>query len=336
MQPETLRLPTPAQAPRSSTLLFTPGQQSSITFPEDTRLADTLITSRYASDRTRWVEALSADVSMHALQCRLEACGRNAWVERNADTGQYRIVADGCKQRFCPRCSRIFSRRCKDRIEQWTTTLDLTHTKRLKMLTLTMRHSTAPLQKQLQNLRQSFRRLRQRSLFKRSLSSGIGVIQVTYNADSDTWHPHLHVLVHGDYIAVGKLSQAWKHASHGSTIVDIRAVRDASKVIDYVTRYISRPIDFDDAPPPERLREFVKTLKGARMLIAFGKVPKAVKPKPSDETWTYVDSVAGLIRRARSDDERAALILATLDRTPDTNADDNQDTLFYPLSTDTT
>jgi hypothetical protein len=328
---ESLLLPTPSQAPRYFTLPLTPGQQPSITFPGDQSLADTLITSRYADERDRWTTALSADVSMHAIQCRLEACGRNAWVERCEETGKYRIVADGCKQRFCPRCSRIFSRRCKDRIDAWTQTLDTTHTERLKMLTLTMKHSKAPLVQQLQNLRRSFRKLRQRSLFKRSMSSGIGVIQVTYNAASDEWHPHLHVLVYGSYIPVGKLSQAWKHASHGSTVVDIRQVRETSKVIDYITRYISRPIDFDEAPPPERLREFVRTLKGARMLIAFGKVPKQTKPAIPESTWTYVDSVAGLIRRARNDDERALSILGYLDRTPDTNADDNADTLFSAI-----
>lgn len=335
MTPESLTLPTPAQAPRSATLLLTPGQQPSITFPEDSRLADSLITSRYAVERSRWVEALAADVSMHTLQCRLESCGRNAWVERCNETGQLRIVADGCKQRFCPRCSRIFSRRCKDRLKAWTSSLDPNHSSRLKMLTLTMQHSTAPLKTQLKHLRQSFRRLRQRSLFKRKVTSGIGVIQITYNAASDQWHPHLHVLCYGDYIPVGPLTQAWRHASHGSTQIDIRAVRDQEKCVDYVTRYIAKPINFDDSPPPERLREFVQTLKGARMLIAFGDVPKQPKPEIPETNWTYVDSVAGLIRRARMADERALTILAALDRTPDSNADDNEDTLFSSLPLDT-
>lgn len=334
VQPESLHLRTPVYPPFVPHLLSTPGQQSSIVSHDDQLEADRLIHSRYAEQRTLWLDAMRPNYAMHTMACRLETCGRNAWVEHNQDNGQFRIVADGCKLRFCPRCSGIFAKRCRERINSWTEKLQTTTQLRLKMVTLTMKHTRAPLQHQVKHLRQSFRRLRQRSLWKNSLSSGIGVMQITYNADDDTWHPHLHVLCHGKFIPQAKLTEAWKHASGGSTIVDIRAVRDVTKVVDYVTRYISRPIDFNDKPPPERLVEFIGAIKGARLLIAFGDVPKAPKPPASEEVWTYVNSLAYLVYDAKRGGQKSAAVLACLRAAPDTNADDDEDALFSEPTSD--
>lgn len=298
---------------QSCSLHSIPVQQTSISTEENQQASREAVYGSNCSQRERWIAALHQSYNTMKLASRLQTCGRNAWVERCARTGATRVVAPACKLRFCPRCSRIHARRTGARLKTWAASVELSSSLRLRLITLTLLSTDSPLDDQLKRLYSSYRRLRQRSLWKNATIGAIAVLQVTYNAESARWHPHLHVIQHGRFIDYRQLGKAWEKASKGSTIVDIREVRTAQRAADYVTRYVARPLDDDPNIPPERLREYVIGTKGRRLLVASGEAPLILpEPEPDEHAWEHVDSLAGLLARASNHDLVAIQLLESL------------------------
>lgn len=311
----------------SCSLHLIPDQQTSISEVREHDEAQERVHSGTAQ-RNRWIEALSTTWHLSKLRIRLESCGRNAWVERCSRTGATRLVAPACKLRFCPRCATIHARRTKARLSCWAESVNADRQNRLRLITLTQRSSAAPLKDQLHHLYAAYRRLRQRAVWRKNTIGAIAVLQVTFNAERQQWHPHLHVVHHGRFIDYRALRQAWSKVTHGSDIVDIREITDASRAADYVARYVSRPLDDDPTIPPPRLCEFVAAIKGRRMLIASGKAPLELPElEPDEHDWQHVDSLAGLMHRARGGDVEALSILNSLPGL-EAEAPDEELTLF--------
>ena len=117
-------------------------------------------------------------------------------------------------------------------------------------------------------------------------------LEITYNAKTDEWHPHLHaiVLVEPDYF-----TDEEKYIDHDAWIaewkwalgvdydpsVDVRTVKgDRSKAVAEVAKYTVKPgewLDLDDADGTDRRVELLaKVLKGRR-LTALGGIMKTAK-----------------------------------------------------------
>lgn len=290
-----------------------PDQQTSISTDDDRELSKQAVYGGNCTQRERWIAALHQNYNTQKLASRLQQCGHDAWVEQCQRTGAFRVVAPACKLRFCPRCSRIHARRTGARLKTWAQSVQLSSSLRLRLITLTVASSDQPLNDQLSHLYQSYRRLRQRSLWKNATIGSIAVLQITLNCETHRWHPHLHVIQHGRFIDYRTLTTAWKKASKGSTVIDIREVKSAQRASDYVTRYVARPLDDDPKIPLEKLREYVIATKGRRLLIAGGEAPLVLpEPPPDDHAWQHVDSLAGIIAAARLHSPRALLILESL------------------------
>ena len=95
---------------------------------------------------------------------------------------------------ICPVCSRIAARRVKMRLQQ---ALELRTLKKWRLITLTVPTSGEPLKTSVQWLLASFKKLRKTANWRRYITGGYAVLEVTYNAKSDHWHPHLHVVAGG-------------------------------------------------------------------------------------------------------------------------------------------
>lgn len=286
-------------------------QQTSNSQPEEQEQAAELGYGTAHATRLRWCEALHSHYSLQKLSARLRQCGRNPWVERCTQTGKVRVVSPACKVRFCPRCARLHARRTKARLSTWAGNVATDRTNRLRLVTLTLQSTNADLSHQLTHLYAAYRKLRQRSLWKKATDSAIAILQVTFNRETQQWHPHLHVMQHGRFIDYRKLTDAWRRVTHGSCVVDIREVRNPDKAAEYVARYVSRPLDDDPDMSPARLVEYVLATKGRRLLIASGNAPLIMpEPEPDEHDWQHVDSIAGLLHRATYlHDERAVELL---------------------------
>lgn len=165
---------------------------------------------------------------------RFRKCRTEAWFARHCESGQVRVLSNGCKLRWCPLCAdgtRLF---ITNQVLDW-----LSHQPQPKFLTLTLKHSAAPLSHQVDSLYNYFRQLKKTTLWRKNVGGGVWFFQVKVSAKDGFWHPHLHLLLNSSYIPHKRLSTMWKTITKSSSIVDIRAVNNAQKAAEYVARYCS-------------------------------------------------------------------------------------------------
>jgi hypothetical protein len=186
-----------------------------------------------------------------------------------------------------------------------------------RFVTLTLKHTSAPLQHQLDFLRKSFRRLRARAFWKRRVQYGYAVIEITYNAERSEWHPHLHILTRSDFIPWKQLSTQWSEVTHGSHIVDVRLIRANRDVVDYVTTYIAKPPPIPAQESDALLIEYYQALHSSRLLIAFGSHRPPLPARVDDEfpnDWQWTEPLYYVLRRANAGDEQALEVLSRVGR----------------------
>jgi hypothetical protein len=183
---------------------------------------------------------------------------------------------------------------------------------RCRFVTLTLKHNTAPLSHNVERLYEAFKRLRKTDLWKHSQRGGVAFLEIKRSRDRQSWHPHFHVLTQGKFIDGQKLSNAWKHITTDSFIVDVRLVRDAKQVADYVTKYASKPFDPSLFEAKETLVEAIQALQGRRMAVSFGNWKGLqMTEKPNNDAWEFLDSLVALCQRAAAGDNHArAIVLA--------------------------
>lgn len=249
---------------------------------------------------------------------RFRNCGSMAGVWKSESTGALKVLANHCRNRWCPRCRGYVQARTRRRIEKWLATADRS---KLKFVTLTLKASSRPLSGHLAHLLKSFRRLRS-SLFWRALSvRGIGVAETTRGATGQNWHLHLHLIIEAPYVDARLLSAAWRTASNGSFIVNVKAVRKdqpQEKLVDYLAGYMAKEPPGVAATDAKLVAEWVTALTANHWVVAFGQQRTADRQvEPAEEKdpgpWTYVASLATLILAARGGHEVARELLGRLE-----------------------
>lgn len=195
---------------------------------------------------------------------RLSDCRKIAWFVRDKETDQVKVAANSCRLRWCPLCSSARKAYVTGQVRAWLPKAD-----HPKMLTLTLKHSDAPLGHQVKHLYLSFRKLRLTKPFRDSVSGGIWFFQIKRSNNSGQWHPHLHCLVTGKYISRRVISQLWLKVTLTSDVIDIRSVKDPDHVADEVARYCSRPARLVDNTLSDGI-ELFSAMFGRRLCGAWG------------------------------------------------------------------
>jgi hypothetical protein len=128
------------------------------------------------------------------------------------------------------------------------------------------------------------------------------------------WHPHLHVMVEGTFLSQKALASAWHAITGDSYIVHITRVRDDDRMVDYVCKYASKPMDASVLQDAEALKELAVAIKGRRLVQCFGSWRKldldADAPDPAG--WHTIGTLASLLRDAKSGDAVAREIAKAL------------------------
>jgi hypothetical protein len=112
----------------------------------------------------------------------------------------------------------------------------------------------------------------------------------------------LHCLIAGNYLDHSKLSDLWCAITKGSTVVDIRAIRDKKATSDYVARYSSRPTLLNSFNLEDRLEVFY-ALHGRRLCGTWGvgsDCRLSVPRKPVSEKWVNVGSWRSVVLNLNS------------------------------------
>jgi len=195
---------------------------------------------------------------------RLNMCGSAAQFLRHKETGQIKVASSACHLRFCPICAKRRSLEVTERILNWMGKKEV-----IRFITLTQKHSNRPLRVQIDDLIKSWRKLYKGESWQRYVTAGVWALQVTYNKDNATWHPHLHMLVRGKYYPQEILSQDWLKASGNSFITDCRRVGSKKKAAEYIGRYVGRASSLDKIPESEYVN-YYWGLNGKRLFGEFG------------------------------------------------------------------
>ena len=242
-------------------------------------------------------------IQVRAVRAGFRGCGAHSWIARNIKTGALAIRGHQCSHHVCPWCARKRAADLAERTSRWIGRPALYD---WRLITLTLRSSDQSLRTQVKHLWTSFRRLRQTRLWSSTQSYGRAHLELTYNQKLGQWHPHLHCLCKGRYMPVRRLSSAWSTASSGSTIVDVRRVRDSAVAATYVTKYIAKPCgDFSCELPLSAAIDLTIAARRLRWVHQFGDGPPFPKPVPAqaenaNANWQFIAPLSQTIREART------------------------------------
>lgn len=244
---------------------------------------------------------------------RLSECRENAWFTRHIDTGEVRVASSACSLRWCPICSNARRNYVTHEIAEWLCSAD-----HPKLITLTLKHTNAPLSHQIEHLYKFFRELRRRKEIKAAISGGVWFFQIKKSKTDGMWHPHIHALVTGLYFPRKRLSNIWAQITYGSMVTDIRPIYDPRGVANDVARYATSPGSLVDLAPDDAL-DMVESLHGRRICGTWGSGRGvSLRPKLATEKgkWKSLGSWSVVLGMAPGSPGARAIIFSWKTGTP--------------------
>lgn len=201
------------------------------------------------------------------------------------------VKANTCKKHLlCPFCA---ARRASKNLKTYEEKINTLVTGRSDlvpvMITFTVKNQP-DLKRVYNHMKKSFSTLMQRRRINkhqgthvtemRKVKGAIASTELTYNQETNEWHPHIHmVALIDDYIDIKKLSNEWHDITGDSMIVDIRKVykkveknttpSDSFDLTDGLMEVFKYALKFADLPQ-NKLWEAYKFLKSKRLISSYG------------------------------------------------------------------
>jgi hypothetical protein len=177
----------------------------------------------------------------------------------------------------------------------------------IRLLTLTLRTTDAPLPDQLDRLYASFRRLRQTRLLKAAVAGGVYFLELTLGAGDQGWHPHLHVIWEGKYLPHDRVKELWHQITGDSYIVHLQALRSSREAASYVSKYASKVVSAQIVRSPRRFTEAIIALARRRTFHVFGAWSglHLSRSPDADAGWEIFAPLPEILERARRGDPDA-------------------------------
>ena len=183
-----------------------------------------------------------------------------------------------CGHRLCPVCMIRRSAKLAVKVEKFILKM-----REPKHIVLTAENVPSINKAYFSELRLAFVKLRHRDIFNKCIG-GFYSIETTYNSKLKSWHVHIHIVADVPFIPKQELSNAWNSITEGSFVVDIKQIgkeqtpQEASKE---VAKYVVKPGDF--LQDPRLVDEYLKAVKGSRLVSTFGKYYRMVLDDDEDE-----------------------------------------------------
>ena len=260
-------------------------------------------------ERQFWLDTLPLIEADGRKVTRFQQCGGYAWVHEDAESGQVFLQSETCKLRICPVCRRRIQAKAAARVLDF---MQQHPDDNWQFQTFTLKHSRQPLPDQLDRLVKSFRKLRQRKLWRSHVLTGYAVIEIQFHPagsfspsgrrrSSDEWHPHLHVVARTDFIPWGPLRKAWLEVTTDSDNIDCEPCESSTHAAHYVAKYIGKPPDLALTGNSKRATEYYRALNARRMLMPFGLTARHHPPTPPPpRSSTRIALFADLLASARN------------------------------------
>jgi hypothetical protein len=196
------------------------------------------------------------------LAPKVAACHHTfrAW-HCNPGGHNFAMAENSCSVRVCPHDSRRRSLVLAGRLEKF-----LVGRAGLRYAVLAESNSE-DLAQGLVSLWESWTRLRRSVRWKRKVKGCIVALEVTYNREEDSWHPHLNVLMEGEYFPFEELNQAWIEATEGCGRTSYIRAADAGTVRELI-KYVTKIADL--IGNAGALDEFLTAVFRKRLVRTYG------------------------------------------------------------------
>lgn len=227
---------------------------------------------------------------------RIRFCGSALAFLKNLETGEKKLhSADFCKERLCPMCQ---WRKSLKVFHQVSKVMDRAQQEEPKLvplfLTLTLRNCTgAELSENLDIVFKGWKNVVDHRKFRKTVQGWFRALEVTYNKDEDTFHPHIHAIIlvdksyfkkdNKDYMQTTDWVHMWRTALKldYDPVCDIRKVKNGKgkhKAVAEVAKYTLKDSDFifDDTKLTDKLVEVLSNSLRGRRLFAFGGLLKQI------------------------------------------------------------
>lgn len=211
-------------------------------------------------------------------------CGTNIWLDEMGHiTG-----ANFCKQRLCPVCNYRRSTMMWHKIHQIVNEFE---NNEFIFITLTVKNCKGEeLNKTINHLLDSFKRLTNRRTWKENFIGYVRGLEITYNSVTDTFHPHIHILVatnenyfKSNYVDIHTLRTWWTESARLDYFVqvNIEKVKDKEKAVAEVAKYAVKMSDIlETGISSQRLRAtqiLASCLNGRRLISTGGEITKKAR-----------------------------------------------------------
>ncbi|MBA7697098.1 hypothetical protein ES703_105756 [subsurface metagenome] len=235
---------------------------------------------------------------------RIEECRSGAFFVRHEETGDVRVRSFHCGLRWCPICASSRQAWISTECERWFRSVTGP-----RLVTLTVRHTNAPLADQINSLYNHFQKFRKRKFFKDRTRGGVWFFHIKKSQKDHKWHPHLHCLIDSDFLEHEKIMQLWHKITGDSKIVHIKAVTNPTNSVKHAARYSAEPCDLSTLSPIDAL-EVYYALSGRRLAGTWGTarmISFRPKPEPDAKKWTSIGSY-DMVRQLKDSDDNARAI----------------------------
>lgn len=207
-----------------------------------------------------------------------------------------------CHCRACALCQRRRRSKLRRVFQQRIKAME-----RPKLLTLTIKHNDASLKDQCHRLKEAFRRLRARAVWKQQVKGGYWVLEIKRSNADGLWHVHIHAVIDSKYVPQEWLSDEWKRITGDSCIVDIRVCKPS--VASYLSKYLTKGSELKS--DGDVLWTLYESLHRTRDTNRFGTCHDA----PSESSGLmYLGVVSSILGRARSGNPEALWLLEGIER----------------------
>lgn len=190
---------------------------------------------------------------------RLEQCSTYLEFRREKSTKKYKLINTNlCRVRLCPLCA------YKRSLAVYHNTADIIsyinkkyNRSKYLFLTLTIRNvAGSELSNAIDNLTRGWQNMSKQTRIKNVVLGTVRSIEITYNKRSNTYHPHLHVLIHTtadiyagrNYISQAEFSDRWRSAAgiDYQPVVDVRRLRhNGGREVAEIAKYSVKPLEWD-------------------------------------------------------------------------------------------
>lgn len=183
---------------------------------------------------------------------------------RSSESSKITVNLARCRDRLCPLCSYRRGFQATAKVMSLTNTFNAP-----RLLTLTLKATDAPLKATVFRLFNRFAALRAMKGWSSRVIGGVWTLEITRNATTGQWHPHLHIIADGEFFPQPLLKTLWLEATGDSFIVDVRSIHDRREAARYVAAYLAKPCDVA-AWPASAIAEYALALHGRRLMQPFG------------------------------------------------------------------